>query len=115
MIGSTDQEHKDEQIEDRGPPAEMRMTKEELQGAVANVREAGFDLGKAVTIKGCLERIRVLEGLVDDMAEQHNRIIGLIGTMRNEFDTFQRQRVAELQVRVAGGSTTPEDMDGNHD
>jgi len=41
--------------------------------------------------------------------EQMRRLIGMYGTLRAEFDTFQQQRIKELNVRVNGGSTTPED------
>ena len=48
---------------------------------------------------------------MDDLTEQHNKMIGMIGTMRNELEQFKSQWNIERQSWLAkrGGSTTPED------
>jgi hypothetical protein len=69
-------------------------------------------MGEIATIQGLREDMKVLKSLVDDMTEQHNAVIGMISTLRGEFDQYKKQRVIELQSWLAnGGSTTPEDVD----
>lgn len=94
---------------DRGPPEEDRKTEAELRGQMRDIAKAKSTMGELATIKGLHEEMVVLRSLVDDMAAQHNKIIGLISTVQNEFSQFREQRATELQSWVAGGSTTPED------
>jgi hypothetical protein len=96
---------------DRGPPEEMRMTEAELRGAMKDVHKAKLTMGEIATVESVMTEMKVLRQMVDDMTEQHNRIIGMIGTLRNEFTQYQQQRAIELQSWIAknGGSTTPED------
>ena len=94
---------------DRGPPAERRMTEAELRGSMQDVHKAKLTMGEIATVESVMTEMKVLRQMVDDMAEQHNRIIGMIGTLRGEFTQYQQQRAIELQSWVAGGSTTPED------
>lgn len=97
---------------DRGPPEEMRMTEAELRGQMKTIAEARHSMGEIATIQGLREEMKILKSMVDDMAEQHNRVINLISTLRGEFDQYKQQRVIELQSWLAnGGSTTPEDVD----
>jgi hypothetical protein len=97
---------------DRGPPGEMRMTEAELRGQMKAIVDAKHSMGEIATIQGLHEEMKVLKSMVDDMTEQHNRVIGLISTLRGEFNQYKQQRVVELQSWLAnGGSTTPEDVD----
>jgi hypothetical protein len=51
--------------------------------------------------------------MVDKMSEQHNRMVGLVSTTRNELEQFKQQWNIERHSWLAnGGSTTPEDVDG---
>lgn len=96
---------------DRGPPEEKRMTEAELRGAMKSVAKAKATMGEIATIKGLMEEMAILKDLVANMTEQHNRLIGMVSTMRNQFTQFEKQRAIELQSWLAnGGSTTPEDM-----
>jgi DNA-directed RNA polymerase sigma subunit (sigma70/sigma32) len=99
---------------DRGPPEEMRMTENELRGVMKNIADAKISMGQAATVQGIAEEMKVLREMVDKAMEQHNAVIGLIGTLRGEFNQYKQQRAIELQSWLAnGGSTTPEDMDGD--
>lgn len=96
---------------DRGPPGEMRMTPAELRGSMQDVHKAKLTMGEIATVQGVAAEMKVLKAMVDDMTEQHNRVISMIGTLRAEFQQYQQQRAIELQSWLAknGGSTTPED------
>jgi hypothetical protein len=101
---------------DRGPPEECAMTKEELnnlRGDMRAVSEAKKSMGDMLTVKGLSEQILVLQEMVDKMSEQHNRMVGLVSTTRNELEQFKQQWNIERHSWLAnGGSTTPEDVDG---
>ncbi len=95
---------------DRGPPEEDRKTEAELRGMMQDISKAKSTMGELATIKGIKEEMIILRQLVQDMTEQHNRIIGLYSTLRGEFDQFKQQRAIELNSWLAKGqSTTPED------
>ena len=117
-FGSTDEDQdgvpKGKTI-DRGPPEEMRMTEAELRGAMQDVHKAKLTMGEQATVKGVMQEMAVLRSMVDDMSEQHNKMIGLVTTLQGQFEQYQKQRAIELQSWLAkGGSTTPEDSgDGN--
>lgn len=115
MIGSTTEDidgvPKDY---DRGPPEENRMTEAELRGTMKDISKAKATMGEIATIQGISEEMKVLRALVDDCMEQNNKVIGLIGTLRAEFEQYRKQRAIELQSWLAnGGSTTLEDIDGS--
>lgn len=76
-----------------------------------DISKAKLSMGEIATVRGIAEEMKVLKSMVDDMTAQHNRVIGMIGTLRNEFTQYQQQRAIELQSWIAknGGSTTPED------
>ena len=98
---------------DRGPPEEDWKTPAELRGAMQDVAKAKLTMGEIATVRGIEARMKVLETMVDDMSDQHNRIIGMIQTLTGRFDQYQKQRAIELNSWLAknGGSTTPEDND----
>ena len=87
------------------------MTEAELRGAMQDIAGARHSVGEVATIKGLMEEMKVLKSLVDDMTEQHNKIVGMISTLKGEFDQYKQQRAIELKSWLAknGGSTTPED------
>ena len=116
-IGSTteDQDGLPKNI-DRGPPEEDWKTPAELRGTMQDIAAAKSSMGQLATFKGIEERMKVLESMVDDMAEQYNRMVGMLMTLQGQFDQYQKQRAVELQSWLAnGGSTTPEDMSGDND
>ena len=95
---------------DRGPPEEDRRTEAELRGAMQDISKAKLTMGEIATVEGVTVEMKVLRQMVDDIAEQHNRVIGMIGTLRNELEQFKSQWNIERQSWLAnGGSTTPED------
>lgn len=99
---------------DRGPPEENRMTEAELRGSMQDVHKAKLTMGEQATVKGVMVEMKVLKSLVDDALDQNNKLIALYQTMRGEFDQYKQQRAIELQSWLAkGGSTTPEDIDGD--
>ena len=96
---------------DRGPPEENRMTEAELHNSMRTIASAKATMGELSTLEGLKTEMVVLRDMVDTMTEQHNKMIGLVQTMQNQFDQFQKQRAIELQSWLAdGGSTTPEDV-----
>jgi len=98
---------------DRGPPEEKRMTEAELRGDMRVIADARKSMGELATIQGVHEENLVLRAMMDDLTEQHNKVIGMIGTMRGELESFKQQWNIERQSWLAnGGSTTPEDYDG---
>ena len=96
---------------DRGPPEEMRMTQAELRGDMQAISAAKLSMGEIATVQGIREENLILKAMMDDLTEQHNKMIGMIGTMRNELEQFKSQWNIERQSWLAkrGGSTTPED------
>jgi signal transduction protein with GAF and PtsI domain len=86
-------------------------TTEDAGGSMRDVHKAKLTMGEIATVQGVATQMKVLKAMVDDMTEQHNRVIGMIGTLRAEFQQYQQQRAIELQSWIAknGGSTTPED------
>jgi hypothetical protein len=95
---------------DRGPPEEMRMTEAELRGSMRDIVDAKKSMGELATIQGLFEEVQMIKTMMDDMTEQHNRMINLYQTQKKEFEQFKQQRAVELQSWLAkGGSTTPED------
>lgn len=85
-------------------------TPEQLRGDMKDIIKAKKSLGELATIEGVRTQIQILQQQMETTHEQMRRLIGMYGTLRNEFDQFQAQRLKELNVRVNGGSTTPEDM-----
>lgn len=67
------------------------------------------------TVRGLHNEVEILKQKMLNLYEKLDKMVALYGTLRNEFDTLQRQRIAELQLKVQGGSTTPEDWNGTDD
>ena len=84
---------------------------EELRGAMKSIAEAKKSMGELATVQGVQAEIEVLKQQLEMTHEQLRSLISIYQTLKNQFDQFQAQRLLELNVRVNGGSTTPEDME----
>ena len=82
---------------------------DEMRGAMKDLHKAKLSLNEKATVEGVQTEITVLKQQLEMTHEQMRRLIGMYSTLRNEFDTFQQQRIKELNVKVNHGSTTPED------
>jgi ClpP class serine protease len=97
---------------DRGPPEENRMTEAELRGTMRSIADAKLTMGEQATVKGLVEQVLVLQEMVDSMTEQHNRMVGLVQTTRNELAEFKQQwNIERVSWLAGGGSTTREDVE----
>jgi uncharacterized coiled-coil protein SlyX len=96
---------------DRGPVAEDWKSPEELRAAMRLIVDAKEVMGKTATIEGLAQQVSVLKQQLAMTHEQMQSLIGIYGTLQNEFTQFRAQRTIELQSWIAknGGSTTPED------
>ena len=111
-FGSTTEDHDGvPKTIDRGPPEEDRKTEAELRGTMQDISKAKMSMGEIATLKGIQEEMAVHKTMMDDMLIQHNKVLGMIQTLRGEFDQFKQQWNIERQSWLAkrGGSTTPED------
>lgn len=84
---------------------------DELRGAMKQIADAKKTMGQLATIQGVQTEIQVLKQQLEMTHEQMRSLIAIYQTLRDQFDQFQAQRLLELNVRVNGGSTTPEDME----
>jgi hypothetical protein len=84
---------------------------EELRGAMKDILKAKMSLVEKATVEGVMTEIQVLKQQLEMTHEQMRSLIHIYGTLRDQFDQFQAQRIKELNVRVNGGSTTPEDLE----
>ncbi len=109
MIGSTETKEpdglSDEDIE--------FLTPEQLRGEMKVIAKAKQSMGQLATIQGCATEIEVLKQQLEMTHEQMRRLIGMYQTLQVQFEQMQNQRLKELNVRVNGGSTTPEDIDAS--
>lgn len=88
------------------------LSLDEMRGAMKDLHKAKLSLNQKASVEGVMAEIQVLKQQLEMTHEQMRRLIGMYSTLRGEFDQFQQQRIQELNVRVNGGSTTPEDIDG---
>jgi hypothetical protein len=87
---------------------------DELRGALKKLDTARLSLNEKATVAGVRADQQILRQQLEMTHEQLRHLIGLYGTLRNEFDKFQAQRVIELKSWLAnGGSTTPDDYEDN--
>ena len=84
---------------------------DELRGAMKQIASAKKSIGELATIQGMQTEIQVLKQQLEMTHEQMRSLINLYQTLRDQFDQYQAQRLLELNVKVNGGSTTPEDME----
>ena len=87
---------------------------EELRGEMELIHKARLSLREKGTVAGVQAEIEILKQQLEMTHEQLRSLIGIYATLQNEFTQFKEQRVRELNVRIGGGSTSPEDIDGNN-
>lgn len=85
---------------------------EELRGAYKDLHKAKLSLNERASVQGMITEIQALKQQLEMTHEQMRRLIGMYQNLQNEFDQLKQQRIKELNVRINGGSTSPEDMDG---
>ena len=83
---------------------------DELRGAWKDMHKAKLSLNQKATVEGVMTELSVVRQQLEMTHEQLRRLIGMYQTLQAEFDQYKVQRIKELNVRVNGGSTTPEDM-----
>lgn len=88
-------------------------TLDELRGAWKDMHKAKLSLNQKATVEGVMTELNVVRQQLEMTHEQLRRLIGMYQTLQAEFDRYKAQRIKELNVRVNGGSTTPEDIDGH--
>lgn len=88
-------------------------TLDELRGALKDMHKAKLSLNQQATVEGVMTELSVVRQQLEMTHEQLRRLIGMYQTLQAEFDQYKLQRVRELNVRVNGGSTTAEDIDGD--
>jgi len=84
-------------------------TPDQLRGDMKAINQARLSLREKATVEGVRTEIEVLKQQMEMTHEQMRRLIGMYGTLRDQFDQFQKQRVIELNMKVNHGSTSPED------
>ena len=109
-FGSTTTKDPDEVLTDDDI---QMLSLDEMRGMYKDMHKAKLSLNQKATVEGCLVEIQVLKQQLEMTHEQLRRLIGMYSTLQQDFTQFKQQRVKELNVRVNGGSTTPEDMDGS--
>ena len=90
------------------------MSLDQMRGAMKDLHKAKLSLNQKASVEGCMAEISVVKQQLEMTAEQLRRLIGMYQTLSDQFEQYRQQRVVELQSWVDGGSTTPEDNDGNH-
>ena len=86
------------------------LSLDEMRGAYQDMHKAKLSLNEKATVQSVLTEMAVVKQQIKMQAEQMNRLIGMYGTLAEEFKQYRQQRVIELQSWLAGGgSTTPED------
>lgn len=84
---------------------------EELRGAMKDLIDASLSVSEKATVVGIAEEIEVIKLRLADAIEQSQAAVNLAITLQRQFQQFQEQRVKELNLKVRGGSTTPEDWE----
>lgn len=103
MIGSTKNVH------DSGDPDYLSP---EDMSALTRAEKA--------TVQGCFNEMNILKQKMEHLYDRLDKMIALYGTVRNELQTLQEQRIKELTLRVNGGPTAhgiddrPSSATGNH-
>lgn len=86
-------------------------TPDQLRGDMKRIVDAKMSLNEKATVEGVMVELSVVKQQLEMTHEQLRRLIGMYQTLQNEFTEYKQQRVKELNVRVNGGSTTPEDVE----
>jgi hypothetical protein len=87
------------------------LTLDDMRGAYQDMHAAKLSLNERGTVAGLSTEVEVAKQQMEMLHEQMRRLIGMYTTLNNEFKQYREQRVKELNVRVNGGSTSPEDTD----
>lgn len=82
---------------------------EELRGAMKDIIDASLSVGEKATVQGIAQELDVVKQRLADVIEMAQAAVNLAITLQQQFQQFQAQRAKELNLKVAGGSTTPED------
>ena len=88
------------------------LTLDQMRGQMKDIIKAKKSLGHEATIEGVMVNQEALKQQLEMTHEQMRTLIHLYQTLLNRFNQFDEQRIKELNVRINGGSTTPEDYDG---
>ena len=86
-----------------------------MRGTMQAIADAKESMGQIITTQGLVHRVDALQERIDELQDRMSFFINMHKNLENAFAAFQKQRAIELNRLVAGGSTTPEDMDGNND
>jgi hypothetical protein len=86
-------------------------TPDQLRGDMKAINDARLSLREKGTVAGVQSEIIVLKQQLETTHEQMRRVIGIYNTLQNEFTQFKQQRITELQMKVNGGSTAPDEED----
>lgn len=88
------------------------LSLDEMRGAMKDITAAALTNSEKATVRGVMSEMQVLKEMMAEQDEQNNRLVNLYSTLRNELDTLKASHAASLNLRVNGGSTTPEDFEG---
>lgn len=88
------------------------LSLDEMRGTMKEITAAALTNSEKATVRGVMNEMQVLKEMMALQDEQNNRLVNLYSTLRNEFDVFKANYAASLNLKVAGGSTTPEDFEG---
>lgn len=89
------------------------LSLDELRGTMKDIHAAKLSNAERSTIRGYLDEMKIVKDMLAELTEQNNRLVGLYGTMRAEFEVFKANHAASLSLKINGGSTTPEDYGPN--
>ena len=103
MIGATKGKEPDWIADDE------TMSLNEMRGAMKDMHKAKLSLNQKATVESCLVEIDITKQKMENLHEQMRRLIGMYQTLQDEFTQYKQQRVMELNMKVNGGSTSPED------
>ena len=84
---------------------------EELRGAMEDLINASISVSEKATVQGIAHEIEAIKLRLADVIEQSQAAVNLAITLQRQFQQFEAQRAKELTLKVAGGSTTPEDIE----
>lgn len=90
------------------------LSLDEMRGAMKEISAAALTNSEKATVRGVMNEMQVIKAMMAQQDEQNNRLVNLYSTLRNEFDTFKANHAASLNLRINGGSTTPEDINGDN-
>jgi hypothetical protein len=87
------------------------LSLDDMRGAYKDMHKAKLSLNEKATVEGVMTEISILKQQLEMTHEQMRSLIGIYGNLAAEFEQYKRQRIAELQMKVNGGSTSPDEED----